>query len=587
MKTFLPGKDAALEDTIERFQAQLTALGFNLANIDNAAWHNPIPHVWSVQIQDADAPMIATVGKGASQDAALASALGKLIERLATNDFYANRYLGEAIASGEFVHSPNEKWFPIDLEENLPPEGILDERLTQFYDPTLELLGTDLIDLPSSNMARGICTLPFERQSDNEIVNMPVNIIGNLYTANGIAAGNSKAEARNHALCEIIERHIKNRIQAKHTRLPAIPESVLSRFTSFKMSIEALEAHGFDIRGYDAALGGNFPVVCVTLGLQGSNIRLASFAAHQSVEAALERAVTELALGHSLDELKALLAPSLAAEDINEQFTPENLLAESTALIASAQLESEPTLAFADWSFCGSSEEQFSHLMDLLQAEGADIYIADYDHLGVDCCRIIVPGWSETAPVDDLIEANNNIALELREVLLALPAVEWDEEQYAEMFHIVEEEFDDDALLHRMLGLETQTGDAWKTLRVGELKSLIALAGGDLELALDFAKWSVAFNASTYSAERMNFFRCLIDSLQLAIEGEQDPADCKADFERRFGSETVAAAWGSIEGNVRFYGLTAGNLTMEQFPAHQQLLESYRKLQAANKAKYC
>ena len=81
MKTFFPGKDAALEDTIERFQTQLTALGFNLANIDNAAWHNPIPNVWSVQIQDADAPMNVTVGKGASQNAALASALGKLIER--------------------------------------------------------------------------------------------------------------------------------------------------------------------------------------------------------------------------------------------------------------------------------------------------------------------------------------------------------------------------------------------------------------------------------------------------------------------------------------------------------------------------
>ena len=102
----------------------------------------------------------------------------------------------------------------------------------------------------------------------------------------------------------------------------------------------------------------------------------------------------------------------------------------------------------------------------------------------------------KSAPVEDLIEANNNVALELREVLLALPAVEWDAEQYAEMFHIVEEEFDDEALLHNMLGLEVQPGDAWQTLRIGELKCLIALAGGDLELALDFAKWSVAFNAS-------------------------------------------------------------------------------------------
>ena len=587
MKTFFPGKDAALEDTIERFQTQLTALGFNLANIDNAAWHNPIPNVWSVQIQDADAPMNVTVGKGVSQNAALASALGKLIERLATNDFYASRYLGEDIASGEFVHYPNEKWFPIDLEENLPPEGILDERLTQFYDPTLELLGTDLIDLPSSNMARGICTLPFERQSDGETIDMPVNIIGNLYVSNGTAAGNSKFEARTQALCEIIERHIKSRILAKQISLPAIPESILSRFASIKESMAALEAHGFGVQAYDASLGGKYPVVCVALSYQGSNIRFASFAAHPCFDLALERAGTELVQDHSVDELKALLDPSSAGEAVNEHFTPENHLAESTCLIASAQLDCEAALEFADWRFNGNSEKQFNHLMDLLHAEGADAYIADYDHLGVDCSRIIVPGWSEIAPVEELIEANNNIALELREVLLALPAVEWDAEQFAEMFHIVEEEFDDETLLHNILGLEVQPGDAWQTLRIGELKCLIALAGGDLELALDFAKWSVAFNAASFTAERMNFFHCLIDSLELALGEERDPAECKADFESKFGSESVAAAWGAIEGNVQFYGLTAGNLTMSQYPAHQQLLQSYHKLQAAKKAKYC
>ena len=126
---------------------------------------------------------------------------------------------------------------------------------------------------------------------------MPVNIIGNLYVSNGTAAGNSKFEARTHALCEIIERHIKNRILAKQIRLPAIPESVLSRFASIKESIDALEAHGFGVQAYDASLGGKYPVVCVALEPPSSNIRFASFAAHPCFELALERAVTELVQG--------------------------------------------------------------------------------------------------------------------------------------------------------------------------------------------------------------------------------------------------------------------------------------------------
>ena len=71
MQTFIPGKDAALEDSIDRFQNKLQALGFN---IEEASWLNPVPNVWSVHIRDKDCPLCFTNGKGATQKAALASA---------------------------------------------------------------------------------------------------------------------------------------------------------------------------------------------------------------------------------------------------------------------------------------------------------------------------------------------------------------------------------------------------------------------------------------------------------------------------------------------------------------------------------
>ena len=72
-QTFIPGKDAALEDSISKFQQKLTALGFN---IEEASWLNPVPNVWSVHIRDKDCPQCFSNGKGASKKAALASALG-------------------------------------------------------------------------------------------------------------------------------------------------------------------------------------------------------------------------------------------------------------------------------------------------------------------------------------------------------------------------------------------------------------------------------------------------------------------------------------------------------------------------------
>lgn len=83
-QTFIPGKDAALEDSIARFQQKLSDLGFQ---IEEASWLNPVPNVWSVHIRDKECALCFTNGKGATKKAALASALGEYFERLSTNYF--------------------------------------------------------------------------------------------------------------------------------------------------------------------------------------------------------------------------------------------------------------------------------------------------------------------------------------------------------------------------------------------------------------------------------------------------------------------------------------------------------------------
>lgn len=151
-QTFILGKDAALEDSIAKFQQKLTALGFN---IEEASWLNPVPNVWSVHIRDKDCPQCFSNGKGASKKAALASALGEYFERLSTNYFFADFYLGQEIANSDFVHYPNEKWFPIE-DDALLPNGILDDYLLDYFDPNAELTPELLVDLQSGNYDRGI-----------------------------------------------------------------------------------------------------------------------------------------------------------------------------------------------------------------------------------------------------------------------------------------------------------------------------------------------------------------------------------------------------------------------------------------------
>ena len=579
-QTFIPGKDAALEDSIARFQQKLQDLGFN---IEEASWLNPVPHVWSVHIRDRDCPLCFTNGKGASKKAALASALGEYFERLSTNYFFADFWLGESIANGDFVHYPNEKWFPLTEDDSLP-EGILDARLRKFYDPDESLGASELIDLQSGNDERGICGLPFTRQSDQQTVYIPMNIIGNLYVSNGMSAGNTANEARVQGLSEVFERHIKNRIIAESISLPEIPAEVMQRYPGVIEAIERLEAEGFPIFSYDASLGGKYPVICVLLFNPANGTCFASFGAHPDFGVALERTVTELLQGRGLKDLDVFTPPTFDDEEVAEHANLETHFIDSSGLISWDMFKDDADYPFVDWSFAGTTHEEFDTLMAIFRAEDKEVYIADYEHLSVYACRIIVPGMSDIYPAEDLLLANNSMGAPLRKTLLALPDSQWEPETYLELIVQLDEEGHDDfTRVRELLGLASGKDNGWYTLRIGELKAMLALAGGDLDQALIWTEWTMEFNQSIFSEERANYYRCLQTLLLLAMEEERDPLQYHRAFIRMYGQAAVEAASAAISGEAPFYGLQAVDLDLKAFPAHQSLLAAYEKLQTAKR----
>lgn len=207
--------------------------------------------------------------------------------------FYNDQFWGEDIANAEFVHYPDEKWFQPGPNGELPAE-VLDEHTREIYDPEDELLGTHLYDTNSGNKARGICSLPFVRQSDGETVYFPSNLIENLYLSNGMSAGNTLAEAQVQCLSEIFERAVKREILEGELALPDVPEQVLAKYPKIVEGIKGLEEQGFPVLVKDASLGGQFPVMCVTLMNPRTGGVFASFGAHPNFEVALERSLTEL-----------------------------------------------------------------------------------------------------------------------------------------------------------------------------------------------------------------------------------------------------------------------------------------------------
>ena len=580
-QTFIPGKDAALEESIEKFQQKLTALGFN---IEEASWLNPVPNVWSVHIRDKDCPQCFSNGKGASKKAALASALGEYFERLSTNYFWTDFYLGQDIANGDFVHYPNEKWFPIE-DEALLPQGILDDRLFEHFDPNQELTPELLVDLQSGNYERGIVALPYVRQSDQQTVYIPQSIISNLYVSNGMSAGNSQFEARVQGLSEVFERYVKNKIIAEAISLPLIPQEVMARYPSIQASIDKLEQEGFPILAYDASLGGKYPVICVILLNPTNGTCFASFGAHPKFQVALERTVTELLQGRSLKDLDVFSPPSFNNDDVAEHANLETHFIDSSGLISWDLFKETPDYEFADWNFSGKdTHEEYDNLMAIFRAEKKDVYIMDYNHLGVYACRIIVPGMSDIYPADDLIYANSNMGMDWREILLDLPHFHHDPETYQELLDELDEQGIDDATrVREFIGIVAPKASGWTTLRIGELKSMLYLALGDLEMALDWANWTYNMNSSVFTAERANYYRCLISSLELFMDSQRDPQQYRMVFEKMYGKDAVAFAWSAIQGGNPFYNLPASDETLANFSEHQKLLAAYAKLQKAKR----
>lgn len=295
--TYILGKDLPLEQTIANMTEILAGLGMK---IEISSWRNIVPNVWSLHIRDAASPMCFTNGKGASKESALCSALGEFIERLNCNFFYNDQFFGLDIANSEFVHYPNEKWFALTDDDSLP-EGMLDDYSLEIYNPDGELCGSHLIDTNSGNIERGICTIPYKRRSDGETVYFPSNLIENLFLSNGMSAGNNLQEAEVQCLSEIFERAVKRQIIEQEIVLPDVPMAVLEKYPSILAGIKGLEEQGFPVVVRDASLGGQFPVMCVTLMNPKTGGVFASFGAHPSFEVALERSLTELLQGRSFE----------------------------------------------------------------------------------------------------------------------------------------------------------------------------------------------------------------------------------------------------------------------------------------------
>ena len=255
---------------------------------------------------------------------------------------------------------------------------------------------------------------------------------------------------------------------------------------------------------------------------------------------------------------------------------------DSSGIVSWRFFSAKADFEFVAWDFSAQGKnanaDEAATLFGILKDLGKEAYTAVYDQLGAIACRILVPGYSEIYPVEDLIWDNTNKALLFRADVLNLHRL--DDASLSRLLDRLENnELDEYADVATLIGIEFDENTDWGQLTVLELKLLIRLALKQWEEAHELVGAFLQYNDNT--VERGLFYQALNVVLDVLLNPELELGDYETNFRRMFGNERMDAAIGSVQGTVRFFGLTPTSMKLEGLDRHHRLMDSYKKLHAA------
>jgi len=459
-------KNATAEVSIEKMNNALKSIS---SDITLGKQLHPLTNCYSVNLKSNDAPNhIYTNGKGINELSCTASALGEYIERMQTNNFFIEFYM-------------QDKEFYCDQKSFTDIKECLNDELHKFYNPNDELTLEDFLDFNSDETDKIIC-LPFINQSDSKKVYFPTNIIHNLYVSNGLATGNTPAEAKVQALSEIFERYVKIKIIKEGYSMPKIPQDIIKSFPALFEDIQSLEEKGFKLEVLDASLGGEFPVVAISLIDSKENSLFVSFGSHPILEVCLERTMTELMQGRGVEDLNSFEKPSFNDEIINNSFNIESHFINSDGKMNFSFLNKNSSFEYSPWKYKGkNSDDEYKFLFDISKKMNKNIYLREYDYLGFYSCAIIVPSISEIYPIDDLVYNNANRGKEIRQNILNFKNFDVDLEDIIQSIEYLGDDLD----VAKYIGVLFKDN-----FTLGDFKAQIYLMLGDLESAVGYFELS-------------------------------------------------------------------------------------------------
>lgn len=261
--------------------------------------------------------------------------------------------------------------------------------------------------------------------------------------------------------------------------------------------------------------------MCVTLMNPRTGGVFASFGAHPRFEVALERSLTELLQGRSFEGLNDLPQPTFESHALTEPNNFVEHFIDSSGVVSWRFFSAKADFEFVEWDFSSQGEdsnaEEAATLFGILEDMGKEVYMAVYDDLGANACRILVPGYSEIYPVEDLVWDNTNKALLFRADILNLHRL-GDRELKSLLRNLENTEVDDYTDITTLIGIEFDDNTVWGQLTVLELKLLIHLALKRFDEAKELVEAFLQYNDNT--VDRGLFYQALNAALEVTLDDD-------------------------------------------------------------------
>ncbi|HDS02394.1 MAG TPA: hypothetical protein ENN72_01640 [Firmicutes bacterium] len=445
---------------------------------------NPLPGIHSCRVELNDEKgKFGTNGKGRTKEFSIASGYAEFMERI-QNGFMGNfsRVMTNKVKDQTgCCYYPDEKYMTKSDFMALPDKikNDLISHKGENRDKFIELYFKRL----KENGYPGLLSIPFFDTLNNQLIDLPLNMLILAIGSNGMAAGNSEAEAIFQGLAEIMERWAAAEIYYGELTPPTVPDEYLKNFKREYKIINSIQQSGqyrVVIKDFSANLG--LPSIGVMIIDDKEKKYKLNVGSDTSFQVALSRCLTEIYQGIRDDEFFRKRLLDIPAErkdyfikkDTSSQMDCvinfSEFVKDGSGVYPKSLFEEKESYAFdpATYTPAESYEKEVERVIQKIHKLGHNVYIRNVSYLDFPTYLIYIPEISvkgRKSPRSTLPTKVFHI-IELDKVLD--PIFDMNKCSREELIQIAEklEHFSPNRLLSELLNIEFKYSSYWKRLNL-------------------------------------------------------------------------------------------------------------------------